>query len=48
MTGATMGFASELEHFREVLAEGATCRSDMASAAATLDLTDTIATLATA
>ena len=26
MTGATMGFVRELEHFREVLAEGATCR----------------------
>jgi predicted dehydrogenase len=48
MTGATMGFASELEHFREVIGAGAACRSDIASAAATLDLTNTIATLATA
>jgi predicted dehydrogenase len=48
MTGATMGFATELEHFRQVLAEGARCESDIASAAATLDLTGTIARLATA
>jgi predicted dehydrogenase len=47
MTGATMGFASELEHFRQVIGEGAACQSDIASAAATLDLTGTIATLAT-
>jgi predicted dehydrogenase len=47
MTGATMGFASELEHFRRVLADGAACESDMASAAATLDLTGVIARAAT-
>jgi len=43
MTGATMGFASELEHFRRVISEGVPCESDIASAAATLDLTGTIA-----
>jgi predicted dehydrogenase len=43
MTGATMGFASELEHFREVVVDGVACESDMASAAATLDLTTRIA-----
>jgi predicted dehydrogenase len=47
MSGATMGFASELEHFRRVLAEGVACESDIASAAATLDLTGVIARGAT-
>jgi predicted dehydrogenase len=47
MTGATMGFASELEHFRQVLSEGVRCESDIASAAATLDLTGVIASEAT-
>jgi predicted dehydrogenase len=47
MTGATMGFATELEHFRHVLADGARCESDIASAAATLDLTGVIASEAT-
>jgi predicted dehydrogenase len=47
MTGATMGFARELEHFHDVLSEGAACASDMASAAATLDLTGVIARAAT-
>jgi predicted dehydrogenase len=42
MTGATMGFVTELEHFRRVLSEGVPCESDIASAAATLDLTGTI------
>jgi predicted dehydrogenase len=42
MTGATMGFVSELEHFRRVLSEGVPCESDIASAAATLELTGTI------
>jgi hypothetical protein len=48
MTGATMGFVPELEHFRLVVEEGVSCRSDMASAAATLELTTTIAELAQA
>jgi predicted dehydrogenase len=43
MTGATMGFATELEHFRDVIADGVPCASDIASAAATLDLTGVIA-----
>lgn len=43
MTGATMGFATELEHFRRVVLEGAPCESDIASAAATLNLTTRIA-----
>jgi predicted dehydrogenase len=41
-TGATMGFTGELEHFRRVVLEGAPCESDIASAAATLQLTNTI------
>jgi predicted dehydrogenase len=45
MTGATMGFVSELEHFRLVVRDGAPCESDIASAAATLALTSTIAGL---
>jgi predicted dehydrogenase len=48
MTGATMGFVPELEHFRLVVEEGVPCESDMASAAATLELTTTIAELARA
>jgi myo-inositol 2-dehydrogenase/D-chiro-inositol 1-dehydrogenase len=48
MTGATMGFVPELEHFRLVVEEGVAPRSDMASAAATLELTTTIAELAQA
>ena len=47
MTGATMGFATELEHFRRVLVDGVRCESDIASAAATLDLTGVIAAEAT-
>jgi predicted dehydrogenase len=43
MTGATMGFATELEHFRRVISEGVACESDIASAAETLDLTGAIA-----
>ena len=43
MTGATMGFVTELEHFRDVIADGVPCASDIASAAATLDLTAVIA-----
>jgi predicted dehydrogenase len=46
MTGATMGFATELEHFRRVLSDGVPCESDIASAAATLDLTGAIASAA--
>jgi predicted dehydrogenase len=42
MTGATMGFVSELEHFRRVVRDGVPCESDIASAAATLTLTSTI------
>jgi len=42
MTGATTGFVSELEHFRAVVADGAPCESDIASAAATLTLTSEI------
>jgi predicted dehydrogenase len=45
MTGATMGFVSELEHFRAVLRDGVPCESDLASAAATLELTSRIAQL---
>jgi predicted dehydrogenase len=45
MTGATMGFVSELEHFRAVLRDGIECESDIASAAATLELTSRIARL---
>ena len=48
MTGATMGFVPELEHFRLVVEESLPCESDMASAAATLALTTTIAELAQA
>jgi myo-inositol 2-dehydrogenase / D-chiro-inositol 1-dehydrogenase len=48
MTGATMGFVSELEHFGAVLREGVTCESDLESAAATLELTSRIARLALA
>lgn len=43
MTGATMGFTSELAHFREVVTENVPCESDIASAAATLRLTSAIA-----
>jgi predicted dehydrogenase len=43
MTGATMGFATELEHFRRVVSDGIPCESDIASAAATLELTARIA-----
>lgn len=43
MSGATMGFVSELQHFRDVLTDAATPESDMASAAATLALTSEIA-----
>jgi myo-inositol 2-dehydrogenase / D-chiro-inositol 1-dehydrogenase len=42
MTGATMGFVTELEHFRRVVEEGVACESDLASAAATLALTNRI------
>jgi predicted dehydrogenase len=42
-TGATLGFATELAHFRSVLVDGAAPDSDMASAAATLALTAEIA-----
>ena len=42
MTGATMGFVTELEHFRRVVADGVPCESDLASAAATLALTERI------
>lgn len=45
MTGATMGFVSELEHFRAMLRDGVPCESDLASAAATLELTTRIAQL---
>jgi predicted dehydrogenase len=45
MTGATMGFVSELEHFRAVLRDGIQCDSDLTSAAATLELTSRIAGL---
>jgi predicted dehydrogenase len=45
MTGATMGFVNELEHFRAVLRDGIECESDIASAAATLELTSRIAGL---
>jgi predicted dehydrogenase len=45
MTGATMGFVSELEHFRAVIEDGTACESDLASAAATLALTSRIAGL---
>jgi hypothetical protein len=48
MTGATMGFVSELEHFRAVLVDRVPCESDLASAAATLRLTHRIAELALA
>jgi predicted dehydrogenase len=46
MTGATMGFVTELEHFRLVVRDGVPCESDIASAAATLTLTSTIVDLA--
>jgi predicted dehydrogenase len=45
MTGATMGFVSELEHFGAVLRDGVPCESDLGSAAATLELTSRIARL---
>lgn len=48
MTGSTMGFVSELAHFRAVLVDDAACESDLASAAATLRLTRRIAELALA
>ncbi|HZS14410.1 MAG TPA: Gfo/Idh/MocA family oxidoreductase [Candidatus Dormibacteraeota bacterium] len=37
-TGTTMGFVPELEHFRAVAGGGVACESDMAGAAATLEL----------
>ena len=43
MTPATMGFGPELEHFRQVVTEGVPNESDIASAAATLALTNLIA-----
>jgi predicted dehydrogenase len=43
MSGATMGFVAELEHFRDVLTGSAQPASDIASAAATLALTSRIA-----
>jgi predicted dehydrogenase len=43
MTGATLGFVTELEHFRAVVRDGVECESDIASAAATLALTSRIA-----
>jgi predicted dehydrogenase len=43
MTGATLGFVTELEHFRDVVRDGVECESDIASAAATLALTGEIA-----
>lgn len=46
MTGSTMGFVTELAHFREVVTEDAPNESDLASAAATLRLTSEIALLA--
>ena len=42
-TGATLGFSTELDHFRRVVTEGIPCESDIASAAATLELTRRIA-----
>jgi predicted dehydrogenase len=42
MTGATTGFVTELEHFRDVVRDGIECESDIASAAATLALTGRI------
>jgi hypothetical protein len=41
-TGATLGFATELEHFRRVVTEAQPCESDIASAAASLELTTRI------
>jgi len=43
MPGATLGFGTELEHFREVVQQRVAAVSDMASAAATLRLTSEIA-----
>jgi predicted dehydrogenase len=43
LTGATLGFGTELEHFREVVLDGAPPVSDIRSAAATLRLTSRIA-----
>ncbi len=43
MTSATMGFGSELEHFRMVVTEGIRNESSIESAAATLALTSQIA-----
>jgi predicted dehydrogenase len=43
MTGTTMGFASELVHFRRVVTGELPCESDIASAAKTLELTAEIA-----
>lgn len=42
MSGATMGFTAELEHFRLVVEENVPCRSDMRNAAATLRLAQAI------
>ena len=42
MTGATLGFVTELEHFCDVVRDGAECESDIASAAGTLALTSEI------
>lgn len=43
MTGATLGFVTELEHFRDVVRDRIECESDIASAASTLSLTSEIA-----
>jgi predicted dehydrogenase len=45
-SATTMGFGPELEHFRQVVTDGAENRSSIASAAATLSLTKEIAELA--
>lgn len=43
MSGATMGFVAELEHFRLVVEGRESCRSDMRNAATTLQLAAAIA-----
>jgi predicted dehydrogenase len=43
LTSATLGFGTELEHFRDVVVDGTPSASDMTSAAATLRLTSQIA-----
>ena len=40
--GTTMGFVPELEHFKKVVTEGASCESDIASAARTLAVTERV------